>query len=222
MAYTLYLDGVAFPITPSKISTDMKGRNKTIDLINDVEVNILKSPGLTEYKFDLVIPYVKYPYAVYPNKFKPAEYYLEHLNRLMNEKKHFRFICSRVSPSGELLFDTNELVSLEKLSILEEASNGQEVVASIVLKLYKDYHTKRFDISSITNNVVSGRAVKNRPAKTTAVKKTYMVQKGDTLWVIAKKLLDDGTKHVEIYMINQDKIDSPNQCEAGTTLDIPS
>ena len=44
MAYTFYLDGVQLPVTPSKLETKIKNNNKTINLINEGDVNVLKLP----------------------------------------------------------------------------------------------------------------------------------------------------------------------------------
>ena len=46
--YHIYLDDVLLPIAPSKIETKIKNQNKTVNLINEGEVNILKTAGLTE------------------------------------------------------------------------------------------------------------------------------------------------------------------------------
>ena len=57
MAYDLYLNGVLMPVTPGKIQTKLKGNNKTIELINEGEVNVIKPSGLTEFSFELLFPF---------------------------------------------------------------------------------------------------------------------------------------------------------------------
>ncbi len=42
MAYDFYLDGVQLPIPPPKLEVKVTNKNKTVDLINTGEVNILK------------------------------------------------------------------------------------------------------------------------------------------------------------------------------------
>lgn len=44
--YDVYLDKILLPVTPSKIDTKIKNANKTINLINDGEVNIIKTPRI--------------------------------------------------------------------------------------------------------------------------------------------------------------------------------
>ena len=55
MSYIFYMDGVQLPVTPSKLDTKIKSNNKTINLINEGDVNILKLPGLTEISFEALI-----------------------------------------------------------------------------------------------------------------------------------------------------------------------
>lgn len=223
MAYSVYLDGIPLPIIPSKITTEIKGKNKTLNLINEGEVNILKSPGLIKIKFDMIIPYVKYPYAVYADGFKSPGYYIDVLERLMWGKRPFQFICSRVSPSGKLLFDTNIKVSLENYKILENAKDGQEVRLSIELKQYKNYGTKVVKVREYTGSEIKSASIKESRSIETAPKlSTYIVRKGDTLWNIAKKTLGDGSRNKEIAAINSDKVSNPNLINVGLELSLPT
>lgn len=227
MAYSMYLDGVLLPITPSKIQTKIKNQNKTINLINDGEVNVLKSPGLTEVSFDVLLPQVRYPFAVYPNGFRKADFYLDKLEKLKANESVFQFICSRVSPSGSLLFDTNMKVTLEDYKIVEDAKEGFDIKVTVNLKQYKDYGTKTVDIvikpKEVTTKAVAVATVSTpRPAETAPKPKTYTVVKGDTLWNIAKKNLGNGARYNEIYNLNKDKIKNPNLIYPGQVLTMPS
>ena len=62
--YLFYLDNILLPITPSKLSTKIGGNNKTMELANSGEINLIKFPKLTEYSFDFElvhnINYIKY------------------------------------------------------------------------------------------------------------------------------------------------------------------
>lgn len=225
MAYVMYLDGVALPVTPSKLEMKIKNQNKTINLINEGEINILKDAGLTEITFEAAIPHVKYPYAIYPSEFKTADFYLNKFEQLKTSKKPFQFICSRVSPSKKLLFDTNIKVSLEDYTIKEDASFGQELKVTIKLKQYKEYGTKLVNIKTqqqATAQVASATVQKPRPAETAPKIKTYTVKQGDTLWAIAKKYLGNGNRYTEIYNLNKNKISNPNLIHPGQVLTLPS
>ena len=222
MAYIVYLDSVALPITPSKMQMKIKNQNKTITLINDGEVNILKDAGLTEISFDVIIPQVKYPFAIYSRGFKDAEFFLDKFESLKTRKKPFQFICSRTLPSGKLLFDTNIKVSLEDYKIDEDAKDGQDLTVTITLKQYKDYGTKLVNIAIKQTTAPKATVKAARPAETAPALKTYTVKSGDTLWAIAKKYLGNGSRYTEVYNLNKSKIKNPNLIYPGQVLTLPS
>lgn len=144
--YKFYMDKILMPITPSKVETSIKNQNKTIILINEGEINILKKAGLTEISFDVLLPMInKYPFAIYKNRFQSAGYFLEKFEKLKTSKKPFQFIISRKFEK-KLLFSTNMKVSLEDYKIIEDATEGDCIKVSINLKQYRDYGTKTIDI----------------------------------------------------------------------------
>lgn len=49
--YELYIDGVLFPVTPGSLNIKINNKNKTITLINDGEVNLIKSPDCLILQF---------------------------------------------------------------------------------------------------------------------------------------------------------------------------
>lgn len=212
--YAFYFDEDQLPITPGKISTKISNQNKTINLINEGEVNILKAAGLTEIAFTVMIPQVVYPFAVYPNGFRDAPYFLDVFETLKISKKPFQFIVSRISPSGKLLFDTNMSVSIEDYTIEEDARNGLDLLVSIKLKQFKAYGTKKVEIKQTeTQKTVSISSV--RPS-TKSPPKTHTVVRGDTLWAICKKYLGNGSKYPEIAKLNN--IPNPNLIYPGQVI----
>ena len=71
------------------------------------EVNLLKTPGLTEISFELLLPNYAYPFGVYPEGFHPASWYLDYLEDFKVNRKTFRFIFIRNQPSGNQLNGIN-------------------------------------------------------------------------------------------------------------------
>jgi len=49
----------------------------------------------------------------------------------------------------------------------------------------------------------------------------YVIQKGDSLWKIAKKELGNGNRWKYLYELNKDKIKNPNKLKAGQKITIP-
>jgi len=224
MAYDFYLDAMLLPVAPSKLTISIDNKNKTMVLINDGEINILKKPGLTDISFTALLPQTKYPFAVYKNGFQKADVFLDKLEQLKASQKPFQFIVSRTFPNGKLLFDTNIKVSLEDYKILEDSKNGFDVNVEIKLKQYRDYGTKTVNVtikqSKPVATVQNTRPAESSPApKVTA--KSYAVAKGDTLWAIAKKYYGDGSKYTKIFEANKGVLKNPNVIYPGQVLALP-
>ncbi|MEC1716600.1 LysM peptidoglycan-binding domain-containing protein [Schinkia azotoformans] len=213
--YAFYLDGVRLPVAPSKMTTKIKNQNKTINLINDGEVNILKEAGLTEVSFDVLLPQVKYPFTIYVDGFKPATYFTDKFKKLKDSKQAFQFLVNVFSPTGKLLFDINMTVSMEDYTVTYDAQNGLDLVVSINLKEFRLYGTtKKYEVRLEDGRQVVAAA--NTRTSTKEIPKSYTVKKGDTLWAICKKQLGDGSKYHEIAKLNG--IKNPNLIKPGQVI----
>ncbi len=218
MAYEVYLDDMLLPIPPEKIPIKYPGQNKTANLINGEEVNLLKPKGLAEIGLDFVLPQMRYPSAVWDGSVDSAEELIEHLYQLFENREPFEFIVIRNTPKGS--FDTNLDVTLEDLRVSDDAAEGFDLAVSVTLKEFRPYGTKimNFMLTEDTTEVVEDTA--DRQGEPEQVN-TYTVIKGDCLWNIAKKLLGNGNRWREIYNLNRDKITNPNLIYPGQVLTIP-
>ncbi|MFF2179424.1 LysM peptidoglycan-binding domain-containing protein [Lysinibacillus sp. NPDC058147] len=224
--YNFFVDGVQFPVAPPELSTKINGRNETIVLMNDGEVNVIKKTGLTDIEFEVLLPNVKYPFSIYPNGFQPATFYLDKLEKLKISDKPFQFIVNRMMPNGSLLFDTNMTVTIEDYEIKESADYGFDVMVNIQLKQYRSYGNKRIVVqpatqsTSASSSTTTQNAVveEKRPTTGKETPKTYTVKKGDTLWAIAKKYLGDGSKYPELAKLNN--INNPNVIKEGQVIKL--
>lgn len=174
MAYDFYLGKMLLPVPPDKLKMKINNNNKTYQMMNEGEVNALKSPGLTDIEFEILLPNVEYPFAVYREYpeitmgtgyktglihgiidmsvkygFQPASVYLEEIERLKAKKEKVQFIVSRVLPSGRVLFDTNITCSVEDYEITEDAEDlGTDVKVKISLKQYRNYGVKKCKVKT--------------------------------------------------------------------------
>lgn len=157
--YDFYLDKCLLPIAPDKLQIKINNANKTLILINEGEINFLKTAKLTDIEFECRIPQMQYPFAVYKSGFKGAAYFLDYFEKLKTEKEPFQFIVSRTLPNGKVLFSTNIKVSMEDYKITEQAKDGFDLTVKIKLKQYRDYETKTVNIIiPKTNAAGSGTA----------------------------------------------------------------
>lgn len=231
--YSFRFGEMRFPITPSKLTIKVKGKNKTLTLANDGDMSFLRLPGLTEISFEATLPMLG-AYSFSGKYYKP-NYYLSIFENLMTTRTPFQFIVVRLSPSGLPLYDTNMKVSLEDYTVTEDAEKGPDVVVAISLKQYVEYKTKTVKVivpesastalpetasSASTETPVLVEETK-RDASSAPVVKSHVVKAGDTLWLLAKKYYDNGAKYMKIYNANTDKLTSPNRIFVGQTLTIP-
>ena len=207
--YTFYFDDgstlITFPITPGELTIKVGSRNETVDLINEGEINILKSPSLTEVEFDARFPMRKYPYSKTHENFKT---YYDFFKTLKENKKSFRFIVARTTPGGTRTWDTNLQMTLEELKFEESADEGDDVIVSFSLKQYKPYGVQTISVSAYTTSTSrSVRDTGNRGSSSSS----YTVQYGDCLYNIAKAAYGDSSKWKAIYEANKSIIESTAQ-----------
>ena len=180
MAYAFWIGDVQLPIPPAKLETTISNKNKTITMINEGEVNILKSPGLTDIKFTCMLPHMKYPFAA--TDFEPMGNYLDYFQELKAGKEPFQFIVSRCTPGGQLLFDSNITVTLEDYSVTEDAKNGLDIDVDINLREWRYYGTKTVTIERPSETapvikVETRKKKKKKKKKKTSSKSTSKARK---------------------------------------------
>jgi len=99
--YDVYLKNCLLPVTPEKIQIKINNNNKTVNLINEGEINILKQAGLTDIEFEAEIPQTQHPYAVYKSGFRDAGYFMNIFEELKTSQSPFQFIVCRRTPPGK-------------------------------------------------------------------------------------------------------------------------
>lgn len=225
--YMFFVGGCLLPIAPAKITTNINNQNKTINLINDGEINLIKSAGLTTIEFDALLPRKNYSFVHEYIKNGTIELFIQHFNSLKEAQKPFQFIIVRNMDKGDIYESTNICVTLEEFTTIEDASNGCDVLIKIKLKEYKTYGTKFFNVNAYkdtfdtnTNTVTTVVRESNSSPAPTGSSSSYTVVKGDCLWNIAKHFYGDGSKYPTIYDANKSLIDGDNAGTGNTVYTI--
>ena len=221
MSYDFYMGKILLPVAPSKLQLKIGNANKTVTLINEGEINILKTPGLADIDFEILLPSTEYSFAKYKDGFKPISYYLEQLEGMKANKQPFQFIVVRRLPNGKLLHGINMKVSLEDYDTSESYDQGFDTTVKIRLKQYRDYGTKtcnvKFDGGKPKASINLARGIGSAPSGC-----NYTVKSGDSLWKIAATQLGNGAKWSAIYEANKSVIGAnPNKIYPGQVLTIP-
>ena len=231
--YYVFLDAIFLPVAPEKIEITVPNLNKTITMVDQGEINILRGKGLKEIKFDMLVPSFKYPFANYSFGTFSTSQIIARLEYLKEVGKPVYFIVTRCR-SGKPSWWTNIKVSVEDFTVTEDANNGTDVIISINLKEYKEYSTKLAIVTKKSDGTViakfdNPRSVVGNIAPTANLTKTIeagktiksiTVEAGKTLYNVVKntlgstdselfnkvKLLNDNVKNV-IEDVTEIKLD---------------
>ena len=235
--YQFYLDGILLPVTPGRLRVRIADKDRTLTLVNEGEINLLKTPGLTDIDFSCILPMVPYAFARYQAGFRMPSYFLAELERLKTAQQPFTFAVIRTperettnrlqdmmaghlprrDPERLFLFnatatlrqaevETNMQVSLGNYGIVEDAArDDRDMRVDIPLKQARPFGTKTITIEQET-----GEATTTEPRETTTApgEATYSIVSGDTLWSIAARKLGSGTRHGEIFRLNEAVIEA--------------
>jgi nucleoid-associated protein YgaU len=190
------------PIAPAKISMQVSNRNETISLINEGEVNFLKSPGLTAITMEAVLPSDIVPFADYIAGFVPVHNFLQLFERLKVEKSNFPLVVSRMRENGVGLHGTSMKVTLEDYEIVDDAEIGFDTTVALSFKQFVEYGTQKASLL---------------PA-------TYTTKKGDTLAKIAVRYYGKSKNWAKIYNTNKSKLSKKQKksLNKGIKLTIPA
>ncbi len=202
MAYYFFIGDMMLPIPPAKMNVKVNNKNKTINLINEGEVNIIKAQGLTEISFDARLPNQNYPFADYDTSFsssltsqltgsnfsfKKADYFLDNFKTSKLSNFPVRLIITRMR-NWQLLFDTNMLVTLEDYNIDEDADNGFDLVVPLRFKQYRPYGTKECEVTTDENGVQHISVKETRPAYDKTVPNAYKIRNEQSMWEVCKRM----------------------------------
>lgn len=194
-----------FPITPSELTIKVGSNNKVVTLINEGDINVLKSPSLVEIEFEARFPMRQYPYA---REFSNFQNYWDTFKELKEKKKWFEFIVIRTTPNGVPTWDTTFTVALEEFELKESVDEGDDVLIAFKLKQYKTYGVKVQKLPNKPSTTTSTSDKSRDTGSKGTESSVYTVKSGDCLWNIAKAAYGSGTKEKTIYEANKSVIES--------------
>lgn len=201
--YYMYLDRMEIPIPPAEMTTNISGKNETIDLIGKGEVNIIKPPGLTEVSFKFMLPNSNYPFnQSMLFKGRKAKYYIDELKKL-KKKGVIQFIMVRMSPKGSMLGMNNMKCTLEDWNLEDSADEGFDMYANIKLKKWKDWGAKRIEVTTDANGKVTGTVQGDRPTTGKEVPKSVKSGFGATLQQVVRTQLGNPDNLFAIAALNK-------------------
>ena len=102
---------------------------------------------------------------------------------------------------------------IENIKVSERSGEEGDFYLEMKLKQYKNYTVRRYTVSKTQEP----ERVVTKPAD-----KTYTVQPGDSLWLIAQKILGSGDRWQELYKANTARIANPSLIHPGQVFIVPT
>jgi nucleoid-associated protein YgaU len=211
LSFNNYSDSFLIPINPESMEIKEGGQGKTYTVASLGEINVIKSPRLTEISFSSTFPAQRYPFVVVKESERLApERYLEKINAWRESKRPIRFHAV----SSTYVIDMP--MSIENFEWKEVAGSPGDIEYQLALKKHVFYAAKKVAIVqaqtivmavSSNGSLTEGEQVElqvdepDRPDER-QVPATYTLGPGEGLWVVAKKVLGDGSRYKEIQELN--------------------
>jgi len=200
------------PVLPPALKVSHPGNNKTYDIVDFGEIIIPQTRKLITVGFESHFPMHKAPF-VSSEVLREPTYYLSALLRWKEQKQVLKFVMSGSSLPVDLYY------MLDTFEYEERAGDVGSLYYTIVLKEYRKVSAKRVNLvqqngtTSIIETPIAPRPV------TTPKPNVYSIKSGDTLWAIAKRYLNDGSRYGEIATLNS--IKNPNTISVGQQIKLP-
>lgn len=204
-----------FPVLPEKIEIGDGQNTKAYTTEGLGEINVIKSPKLTTFKFESEFPAQAYPYVNRPEYLMPPYRYVKHIRDWMATKHPARFIYA-----GQT-FGISEAVSIESFDWKEVAGTGGDIEFSIILKKYVFYAAQKVTISTDANGQPVLRKEPPKRLDERVRPQTYTLRPGENLWVVAKRILGDDSRWREIQKLNKLSDAQLKRLPVGLVLQIP-
>lgn len=194
------------PVIPSSFEVNIPHQNTTVNVTNLGEVNLIGKTGLMNMTIESFFPNQDYSFCLYKGYPKPYEY----IKQLLKWKESGRPI--RVIVTGTPI---NYAMAIESL-IYSEVDGTGDVYFTLEVREYKFIKTPSSNTLTTKNRTQLTTPTTQREIKSLAT--YYTVQKGDTLWLIAKKVTGEGSNYRAIAQKNN--IINPDKIHVGQKLVI--
>lgn len=215
--YRFYLNDMLLPVTPAEVEFKVNSQNKTVTLMDDGEINIIKPSGLTDIRFEFMLPARWYPFCA-SDTIETPEYYLNRLEELKTGGEPVSFKIIRAGTVPELtLPDQEYMVTIEDYSIEQNNDNLHDFIVDIQLKQYRFWGGKTVTVNSDgTATVTTHRAVEARTIEG-LYKFTYtMPTDGYNLYAVAYRLFGHEKQHEYAALLWEENKDNITAHYEGT------
>ena len=206
MSYSVYFKyrgkKYKLPVNPEEIKRSRELNVETYQVLGTGQVSIPSHCGLEGFSFEAEFPSQEYHYLNSGAR-ADADYYEKMFRKAQKNMEPIRFIAS-----NDITDDISILALVKSVDSVEKAGEEGD----------KRYVAVQTPVATVKQEEPAASPESN-PAVTE--NKTHTVQKGDTLWAIAKRYYGNGSQYPKIASANP-FIKNPNLIYPGQVLSIPA
>jgi len=208
LSYNNFAEKLQLPVPPPEYQYTASNQNETVNILGLGDIIQITGEGLAEIEISSHFPANRVPYAQYylGNPYEAVET----IERWRKTKRPIRLIITGTPVNLACAIDS---------FTWGERGGSRDVEYSLKLKEYRFIQVKQVG----TNTTAQASKLKTNSSRpdTKEQPKTYTVKPGDSLFLIAKKVLGDGSKWQAVYAKNKSTIGpNPNQIKPGQVLVI--
>jgi len=207
---------LALSMLPEKAKQKGDAAFQIYDIINVGEVRIPRGTNLLTFSWNGTLPGKSRRNASYVKS-----HYWQSPEEIINIWERWRKEGTKIRL---MVTETiiNHDVYLDGYTAEPTGGNGdyEYTISFIEAKPIEIYTVNELNIKPKTQTYKTSTTT--RPPAAKAAAKTYTVKSGDSLWKIAQLTLGKGSRYMEIYNLNKDKIKNPSVIYPGQVLMLPS
>lgn len=205
-----------FPMMPEKITMGADAKFMTYSIISLGDVKIPRGKGIKEISWSGIFPGKPRKKSPFVSAWtKPDE-----LVKRMEKCRDDGTICNLLVTGTCINYSV--YISSFKGKYTGGMGDFQYDVKFIIATEIKIYTTNELKIKTPAKATRTASKKSTKKKATESKTRTYTVKSGDCLWRIAQNLLGKGSRYMEIYNLNKDKIKNPNLIYPGQKLRIPN
>ncbi len=154
--------------------------------------------------------------------YKLALIYDDKINDPLNALHHFQRYLA-IAPNGTHATDVRNFIKRDEVALLTSSSGDAVMPRAEATRLRNENQTLRRELEEARGRgrIVSNENKANKEKNSEGGRKTYVVQRGDTLASISRKFYKTSAHWKRILDANRDVIDNPKKLTAGQSLVIP-
>jgi hypothetical protein len=199
-----------FPVNPEEIAVQADGQSQTFTVLELGEISLPRGRKATRYSWSGFFPGAGRAGQPFMTFWRPPLDLVWQLETWHGQNSRLRLIVSDTDINKDVYVDSFKRTH-GKGSAYGDVEYSIELVEYRQLIIRADGEDQA---QGITLEALS------RPDAPTP--STYTVREGDSLWLIAQRLWDDGSRWGEVYEANADEIGpDPNTIQVGMELQIP-